>query len=160
MLRRIALLSVVLVLSGLFGQPIVAADKADDQAKEAVEQFAKALVGKDVDGLMKVVDVPWCMEGKRLIKDRDELKKEFIKLLDAKDFSKDKVAIKLVAPLPKFEEAVGKKLPDDHRKMFEEVLGKDHRMVLIEVEQGERKGKGVIAVRLQDGKARVVGIVD
>lgn len=140
-------------------QRAVADDKADAAAKETVEELFKALIAKDIDRLMKVVDVPWCiMDRKQIVKDRDELKKRWQKGLDRRDYSTTKIAVKLVAPLSKMEASLGKKLPKDSRKLLEEVLGKDHRMVLIEIEQGERKHTIVAAVRLQDGKARVVSI--
>jgi hypothetical protein len=65
----------------------------------------------------------------------------------------------VIAPLAEFEEAINKKLPGDRRKKLEQLLGPEHRMVQVEIEKGGRKGEGILAVRIKDGKARVVGIV-
>jgi hypothetical protein len=144
----------------LLGPRAAASEKADTLAKEAVEQFTTALAAKNIDGLMKVADVPWCQKGSLIIKDRDELRKYWQQVLDRRDFSKAKVKVKTVAALPKFEESLGKKLPKESRQKLEEVLGKEHRLVLLEVAQGERKHETVFAVRIQDGKAKVVGSIE
>jgi hypothetical protein len=69
------------------------------------------------------------------------------------------ITIKLVTTLPKLEESEGK-FTDDERRAFEEVLGKDHRVVKVEWDRfGEGKHRTLILVRLQKGKAKVVGII-
>jgi uncharacterized protein (TIGR03067 family) len=92
---------------------------------------------------------------KEIFKNRDDLKKELQTIFSEKDFSKDKLRIKMVAPLLKLEERLKKKAP--RRELW---LGKDHRMVLAEIERGERTFRLVFAVRIQEGKAKVVGVID
>lgn len=134
-------------------------DKTDTVAKETVEQFFKAFKAKDLDGLMKTVDVPFCREGGRNIDKRDDLKQLLQKALDVRDPSKDTLVIKLVTTLPKFEASEGK-FTDNERKAVEEVLGKDHRVVKVEWNRSEGgKSMYLIFVRLEKGKAKVVGMI-
>ena len=111
------------------------------------------------DTLLQVADVPWWWDEKRITTDRRELKKQIQEVFDSQDFKDETIRVSVVAPLPKFEEAIRRKLPEGPRKKLEAVLGPDHRLVLLEVEKGDRKGKGILAVRVKDQKARVVGIV-
>lgn len=136
-----------------------AQEKGDALAREAVEQFFKAFNAKDIDSLLKGVDVPFCREGGKNIDKLNELKPYLQKALDTRDPSKDKLAIKLVTTLPKLEEAEGK-FTDNERKAVQAVLGNDHRVVKVEMNRGEG-GKHVhlIFVRIQNGKAKVVGII-
>ena len=50
-------------------------DKGDQQAKEVAEQFLKALSQPDLEAVMKTVDIPFCLQGRENIKDRERLKK-------------------------------------------------------------------------------------
>src|SRR5262249_5462645 len=56
--------------------------KSDALAKEAVEQFFKAFKAKDLETLMKVVDVPFCREGGKNLAKREDLKQFLQKALD------------------------------------------------------------------------------
>jgi hypothetical protein len=133
--------------------------KADSQAREAVSQFFKAIKAKDIDDLLKAVDVPFCREGGKNIEDRDDLKRFFQTALGARGPSKDTITIKLVTTLPRLEEAEGK-FTDDERKAVEEALGKDHRVVKVEWDRfGEGKHRALILVRFREGLAKVVGII-
>jgi hypothetical protein len=135
------------------------AAKTDAQAKEAVVQFFKAFKAKDIDILMKAVDVPFCREGGKNIDKRGDLKLFFSKALEVRDPSKDTITVKLVTTLPKLEASEGK-FTDDERKAVEAALGKDHRVVKVEWDRGgDGKHKALIRVRLQKGKAKVVGII-
>jgi hypothetical protein len=162
MLGKAILLFVAATVVVGTGARVVAEEKdakTDTQAKEAVEEFFKAFKAKDIDGVIKTVDVPFCREGGKNIKQRDDLKQFFNKALDLRDPSKDSITVKLVTTLPKLEASEGK-LTDDERKAVEEVLGKDHRVVRVEWDRvGEGKQKRLILVRFQKGEAKVVGIL-
>jgi RNA polymerase sigma factor (sigma-70 family) len=139
------------------------AAKPDVQAKESVEQFLKALKGADVEGILQVSGVPF-LQG-AIIRKREDLKADFQRLLDRRDFSQDKTEVEMVSTLPEFEKALGKKLTEQTRKDLVEVLGEDHRLVLIAfpgdgTKPKAAKPKVAIAVRLRAGKATVVGIID
>jgi hypothetical protein len=128
-------------------------DKADALAREAVEQFTKAVKAEDVDAVMKLVDVPFFFDGKRVIKDRDELRKEFTDAFDEKDLTQISVEIKEIHAF----EAIEEKLKENDREMLKEVLAKGDRVVVLEVDSKEKVG---LAVRIRDGQAKIVGLRD
>ena len=133
--------------------------KSDALAKEAVEQFFKAFKAKDLEALMKGADVPFCREGGKNLAKREDLKQFLQKALDRRDPSKDSMRIARVTTLPKLEEAEGK-FTEAERKTVETVLGKDHRVVKVEWDRhGEGKHKVLFFIRLQEGEAKVVGIL-
>ena len=130
--------------------------KPEDQAKEAVEQFVKAVKAKDVDAAMKVADVLWLADGKRVIKDRDDLKTYAKSKLDGlKDPDRVPSEILRVEPWEKF--AGRDRLTAEETKMADEVLGKGGLVVVL-----GRDGKdgGMILVRIEGGKAKVVGVAN
>src|SRR5581483_11424355 len=106
---------------------------------------------------MKMVDVPFCESGKRNIPDRDDLKKLWARAIKDKDIGDRKFEIKQVATLEKLEEEAGKKLKEERRKLLVEVLGKEHRLVVLEISGTDRKT--AIAVRLDGGKPVIVGVL-
>src|SRR5262245_263454 len=145
-----------LLLVSLAGSLAVAADKDEDKAKEAVTAFLKALKSKDVDAVMKTVDVPFFLEGKDGVIDKtDDLK------------SKMKTFLEKVEP-DKLQLEIGKTLDVAAiRKLFE---GKDDKKSLENVEKvlgktgyavfllRDGKERGAVLVRIKDDKAAVVGI--
>lgn len=131
-----------------------AQDKGDVQAREAVEKFMKAIKAEDLDALMKVCDVPFFQDGQKIIKDRDELKKEFAKVFQDKDLTQLSFEIKEVHLFDK----IGAKLNEKDRELLKEVIGKEDRVVLVDVKVGDRGDKAAIMVRAKDGL--VVGLRD
>src|SRR5262245_63516376 len=72
-------------------------EKADESAKELTGRFLKAINAKDVDALMKVIDVPWYDDNEqKLIRTRDELKKALKKVLDETDSPVEGETIKTI----------------------------------------------------------------
>ena len=57
------LLAVTTLLA--FAAPAAAADKDEDKAREAAVAFMKAVKAKDLDAVMKTVDVPFLFEDAR-----------------------------------------------------------------------------------------------
>ena len=132
-----------------------AADKNEDNAKEAAIAFLKAVKSKDVDAVVKVSAVPFAYrDGEKVavLKDADALKKWLKEKLDEiKDA--DKVPTDLAAIHP-FADIKDKNKEADQQKTIEEVVGKDG---FIAVVSGD--GKMIpILVRIKDGKATVVGL--
>src|SRR5215475_2208702 len=111
-------LAIAVVASLILIAPAIAGDKIDMLAKETAESFCKALTSKDVDGMMKLCDVPWSRAGKQVIKDRDELKKEFQKAVNRDGVAGFKFEFGKVGTLEKLEEEAGKKLPEEKRKQI------------------------------------------
>jgi hypothetical protein len=134
-------------------------NEKETQAKEAVARFFMALKAKDLDVLMKEVDVPFCREGGKNVEKRDDLKRFFQKALGVRDLSKDTITVKQVTTLPELEKSEGN-FTGDERKAAEEALGKDHRVVKVEWDRfGEGQHKALVLVRIRRGKAKVVGII-
>jgi len=134
--------------------------KPDDLAREAVQAFIKAVNTKDVDAAMKAVDVPFCIPGKvGVVKERDELKKHLERAAGRKN-GQIKLQIEDVGTLEQLEKKTGKMMKEEKRKQLVEVLGKEHRIVLVEMTHDEGTTKAGFVVRLDGGKAFVVGIVD
>ena len=57
----------------------------EQQAKAFAEQVLKTMLAKDLDAVMKMADVPWYHDKKKVIKDAAELKRELKSLFDQKD---------------------------------------------------------------------------
>jgi hypothetical protein len=128
------------------------ADKADTQAKEAAEQFMKAMTAEDVERVIKAVELPFFWDGVQIVKDRDDLKKRFAKVFEEKDLIGIEYNIKEVHTLAKYQE----KLSAKDRDLLTEVLGNADRVVVVAV---KREGIAVM-VRIREGKAKVAGFRD
>jgi hypothetical protein len=148
------LLAVVLMIA-IAGSLASAADKDEDKAKEAALAFLKAVKAKDLDAVMKTVDVPFLIEGNsETIAKSDELK-DAMKMFLTK-VQPDKVPMELGKAL---DVPAVKKLLDEKKakqaEAIEKVLGDTGYAVFILKDGKER---GALFVRLKDGKAAVVGI--
>jgi hypothetical protein len=144
-----AVAGVLLILA-----PARAEDKADQQAREAVNQFMKAVKSRKIDDVMKTVQVPWFHEGKRVIKDRDELKQEFEKLFEKRDFAGLTFEIKDVASYG----SVRTKVNEKERELLDQVVEKEDRVVLITLDSKMKEEKITLLVKERQGKAAVVGL--
>ena len=132
----------------------LAADKPEDQAKEVVGQFVKAVKAKDVDAVMKVAGVPWFADGKEVIKSEDELKTYVKSKLDGlKDPDRVPSEVIRVERWDKFPRR--EKLGADDAKKVDEVVGKDGLVVIL---GRDGKDAGAILVRVEGGKVKVVGV--
>lgn len=140
----------------------IAKTKEDqDKAKEVTVAFLKAIEAKDLNAIMNTVDVPFELRGKGgTIAKTDELKEKLKTVLEA---PRDKLRIELgmVLDLPAFrkmvEERKGKgEVMEQLEKVLEKVLGTSGYAVTL-VRDG--KDVGGILVRVKDGQAKVVGIM-
>lgn len=129
------------------------ADKADTQAKKTAERFLKAMKAEDVQGILKVVEVPFFLDGKKVIKNREVLKNSFASIFAKKDLTQIEYEIKEVQTCATFQE----KMSEKERKMLNEVLNKNDRIVIITVKPRQRLA---VMVRIRDGKPFVAGIRD
>jgi hypothetical protein len=135
-------------------------DKIDGLAKEAAEKFAKAFQDKNVEGMLAVSDVPFCEDGKKIFKTKEELKELFEKVVKREGAAEFKFKVSAVGTLDQMEEKAGKKIPDERREKVLEALGKEHRVVLLEITMGDRTDKAALGLRISDGKAKVVTVID
>src|SRR5688572_23498576 len=68
--------------------------KNDEQAKEIAVRFMKAIKEKDIEGAMKLADVPWYSERglkPHIVKDRDDVRSEVRKTIDDFKLHPDRV---------------------------------------------------------------------
>jgi hypothetical protein len=136
-------------------------DKARALAKEAVERLNKAVEGRDLDALMKLVDVPYCQDGRQIIKDREELRKAFEEVWAKrpKQPAKIKFHIREIATIMEFIKK--KNAPPSRGADLSAVLGENHRVVYVEFERPTGGFQPVwIGVRIDRDQARIVGMVD
>jgi rRNA maturation endonuclease Nob1 len=148
------LLSVLALLAA--SVPLFADDKPEDKAKEAAVALLKAIKSKDADAVLNLSDVPFVYRdgGLALHKETDTLKKWVSeKLEELKDADKIPTTVDELLPFATVKE----KIKDaTERTAAEEVIGKDGFVAFITDGGGK---KVAIAVKLKDGKARIVGIV-
>lgn len=158
------LLAAVLFFS-FSGAVASGADKDEDKAKEVTVAFLKALKAKDLDAIMKTVDVPFLIsepltgqDGLKVIEKEDDLKAAlktaFEKIKDTGKIMTDVGDVQSAAEIKKFF-ASQKDRNDETTKMIEKALG-DNGYVVFLGKPGERRGG--ILVRVKDGKAKVVGV--
>jgi hypothetical protein len=159
-MTKITTTGLLLVLPAfVIAATVAQADKDDARAREAVEQFIKAALARDLDGVMKHVDVPWCQDARRIVKDKEELRKAFLKSFQRPgQLMEAKLHIREVGTLEQLREK--KKGPPARDVSLGEVLGKEHRVVFVELEHDGRLQPVWIGVRLEKGEAKVVGTVD
>jgi hypothetical protein len=144
------------------------ADKNVELAKKAVDAFAKGVIAKDINALMKVVDVPWCdnlnLETSKLILKSEELKKRLEKLIGGSSKIPEKVVLefKTVLTYEKVLEKFGKALSAEERKVLDEVLKKTDYVMHVEIRspEGEVLTAMSFLVGIRGGQAKVVGLRD
>lgn len=139
-----------------FATAAVAADKPEDKAKAAAVAFLKAVKAKDADAVLKLSDVPFLYKDGSLTthKDADSLKKWVTEKLSQLG-DPDKVPTTIDELLP-FAEVKEKIKNEDERKLAEEAVGKDGFVAILSSSDGK---KVAIPVRVKDGKAKVVGVI-
>jgi hypothetical protein len=135
-----------------------AADTPEEEVRFAIERFMQATKGEDLDGIMKLVDVPWYHQGDRIIQEREQLKNEFKGLFEKADFGDLSFSLKKIVTYSEVRDQTNA----EERKLLDEVLTKTDRVVLLQVERAKSKQKDsvVVLVRLRDGKVNIVGVKD
>jgi hypothetical protein len=161
MIRRriVGVLSAALLVV-VFLPPLHADDSPDMLAKAAVEQLLKAFKASDINAIMEAVDTPWFHNGKELIKEREQLKREFHKELSR---DKDRAGLQHKITDNVTYKSVREKLREEERKLADEAIKEDDRVLLVRIGKdvsGDQGDKVAFLVRIRDGKAKVVGLKD
>jgi hypothetical protein len=137
----------------------VAADKDEDKAKEVTLAFLKAVKAKDLDALMKTVDVPFLKDEKgeaKVIEKIEDLKTDLKAVLEKlKDTDKIPGEVSEVLDLPAIRKKIEGKKAEEEFKMIAKVLGDKGYALILGKPDDER---GAVLVRIKDGNAKVVGI--
>jgi hypothetical protein len=139
-----------------FATPAFGADKDSDKAKEVTLAFLKALKAKDLDAVMKTVDVPFLFEdAKEPVTKLDDLKAGWEKFLPKVKPEKIPTEVGMVIGIPAF----AKQAATDKEKKFaeyvEQLVGKTGYVAVIKNSAGRST---YILVHMTDGKAKVAGI--
>ena len=139
-----------------FTSAAFAAEKPEHAAKDMAIEFLKAVKTKDADAVMKLCDVPFAYRegGITAHKDADALKKWLKEKLETlKDADKVPTEISEMMPFATVKE----KIKDaSEKELAEEVMGKDGFLAVIMSDDNKKVG---IAIRMKDGKAKVVGLI-
>lgn len=158
---RALLLSTSLAILGLGWLSVAsAAPKAKEAAatdllaEEAVKQFDKALVGKDVDGVLALVDTPFYWGPEEPPVDRDRLQKLLIQLFRDKDYAGAKLTIVETTTYGQLAPSLDKKQKDSLDKVADP---KDRVVFVQDAASGSKSTSGNL-IRVRDGKAKVIGI--
>ena len=150
-MRQLVALLVLAIASSTF-----AADKAEEAAKDMAIAFLKAIKTKDADAVTKLCDVPFAYRdgGITTHKDADSLKKWIKEKLETlKDPDKVPTEINEMMPFATVKE----KIKDaSEKELAEEVIGKDGFLAVIMTDDNKKVG---IAIRMKDGKPKVVGLI-
>ena len=152
------------VTAAVLADPVkkVAVVVSDKLTKECAESFIKALLDGKVDEALKLCATPFREQDGTKSETLDNLKKEFGRPPPAGIEIKVGESI----ALDKFNEWSkkngDKEMSDDAIKEYGEFLGKDGRIVMLEVKMmGQAIPKGDrphMLIRVKDGKAQIVGV--
>jgi hypothetical protein len=119
-------------------------------AEEVVRKFLMAAKAKDLDGLLKLADVPWYSDGNKIVKDREELrsrlKRTCVDLVNAERVPSDVLGLLRVGEFG--DPFAGNRLAID------EVATNDDWVVIV----GENGKLGLFFVRVRAGVGKVVGV--
>lgn len=149
------------------GQELSALPEA--QARDVVEAFSKTILGSakakkgsqaevvaNVDRLMEFCDVPWCgkvrKKGYVVVRDAGQVKEQLL-WWTAFDGRVDVTSVESSSGLAA--------LPENLRGPMQEVMGEGAYLVRVEFvsSNGGHREQGMFAVRLNGGKARIVGLI-
>jgi len=138
---------------------LISADKSEQtRAEEAATAFMKAVQHKNLDDLLAAVDVPWFHDGKVVIYDVADLRREFEHLFQKRMTSDNTLRFTLRKTVPYKE--LREKIDPEERKLAEQVLTPQDWLSLVEIlhsETGQRETV-VVFVRQRGGQAKVVGL--
>ena len=150
------LLTIVALLAFAVSPAVAAAaDKDEDKAKEAAVAFMKAVKAKDLDAVMKTVDVPFLFEGKKeeALTKTEDVKTAFEKLLAKVVPEKIPTEGGMVFDFATFGQKGEKEKA--FAEMAEKFAGKSAYIVVFK-STAERSVP--LVVRVKDGQAKVVWI--
>ena len=148
----------VAVLLAFAASPALAADKDEDKAKEVAVAFLKALKAKDLDAILKTVDVPFLFEdAKELVTKPDDLKAQWEKFLPKVKPEKIPSEVGMVIDVPAFTKQAVAASEKKEAALVEKLVGKTGYIVFFNPPKGRAMP---VLVRIKDGQAKVAGIPD
>lgn len=134
---------------------------ADKLAKECADAFVKAILEGKADDALKLCATPFRDPEKGKLDNLDKLKRDIERPTQAQIEVKVGEPIKL-SKLNTFLKKELKELDDATIKEYGEYIGKDGRVIMLEVKaNGAREivNPPYLLIRVKDGKAHIVGLV-
>jgi hypothetical protein len=130
----------------------------DAQAKAVLLQFLQARQAKNLDALMKTVDVPWYHDGKSVMTDLKEVEAEFRSLILRKNQPQVEFEVKHLVPY----RVMVSLFKEHERRMTDQVLSPEDRVAIIAVRTvgSNKEEKLLLFIRLRDGQAKMAGIMN
>ena len=138
--------------------PTVRADEeTDKKVREAATDFLNALKAESIEGVMKVVDVPFYEDGDSVHKERDGVEKLVRELFEKEELGGVKFEVVKVHAFA----AVREKFSEPKRELLKDVLTDGDRVVQFKIDHdGQTDEDFLVFVRLREGMAKVVGVED
>ena len=125
-------------------------------ASQAVNAFVKAMRNEDLDALMKVVEVPWFQDGKKIIKSKDELRGMFRGPLEEKDFSELQAEVLAVQQFRTLRE----KATGTTGELLKQVAQDEDLVFQLTVKLGSQTDGLMLLVRVSEEGAKIIGLRD
>jgi hypothetical protein len=146
-------------------------DQTAEAAAKVVQVFGKAGFARNLDEVLKVVDVPWYdmlasnVSKRWIIREREQLRKELAKWFAESEGelpSKVVLEVKENITYARLLERIGGEWDKDARKQFDEVLRQTDRvlsvLVIAQTTEGEQRWRWFCLVAFRKGQAKLVGV--
>ena len=137
-----------------------AVDADTDRAKAAAVALLAAAKAKDLDGVMKAVDVPFVLDfGREEAQTFDntvKLQAAFTKLMDQVDPDHVPTVVETVFDMPALAEQAKERGAEKQYAAMEKLVGKTGYMVRVQSKDG--KDTSGMLIRIKDGKAFVAAL--
>ncbi len=147
---------VFLLVASIYAFSANADEDKKRPSRETVDNFMKAMAAEDIEAVMRIVDVPWFHDGKKIIESKDELKQAFQQVFEKKDFANFKHEIKKESTYMAEVENLSAK----DRELLKKMAKPSDVIFQLTVDNGERKDNIRMLVRVTDGKGKLIGIRD
>jgi len=157
MFKPVILAVLALAVVALLVPTVRADEETDLKAREAATDFLNALKAESIEGVMKVVDVPFYEDGDSVHKERDGVEKLVRDLFEKEDLSSVKFEISKVHAF----EDVREKFSEAKRDLLKGVMADGDRVVQFTLDDdGQKEEEFLVLVRFREGTAKVVGVED
>jgi hypothetical protein len=120
--------------------------------KKALDEYLKAVAAKDLDAMAALAAVPWLDRDRKVIRDRDGLRKALERVVAQLPADQGGRKIEAVS-VKKYRENVK---DEAERKLLDDVIGEAGFLILVEDRGGDLLSERIILVRTKGDKAEIV----
>lgn len=126
--------------------------------QQLVENFGKAVKNRDANAFVKIVDIPYCDNLRKVIKTKDEFRKKFTKRFQEEVFRADQAKYFKVIKIASYK-TINPKLSPQQKIIAQQVLMNNDWFVWVECPTGENIEDTwfVLMVGQRKGKLKIVG---